>query len=95
MTPGGTVSTFAYGVGSPQGLAFDAAGNLYTAGSLYAASGTLSKISTTVTVPFAVGGTAVAGTDYTAFTSRTLTFPAGQTTETITGKLLDKGGRVR
>ena len=39
IDPNGTVSTFYKGLGSPQGLAFDANGNLYVAASLSARAG--------------------------------------------------------
>jgi hypothetical protein len=41
------------------------------------------------TIPFTLGGTAVAGTDYSGVTTSPLVIAAGQTTATITGKLLD------
>src|SRR4029077_8052260 len=43
------------------------------------------------TIPFTVGGTAVSGTNYTGVTASPLIIPAGQTTATITGTLLDDG----
>ncbi len=80
----------------PQGLAIDAAGNLYVSDSLTAnvtrfAPGsqaafmvTLDSASTTqISVNYATAdGTAVAGTDYMQ-TSGTLVFPAGVTSETV------------
>ena len=45
----------------------------------------MSQVSETVTVPFALGGTATAGTDYSGVTASPLVFPAGTTTEDITG----------
>jgi hypothetical protein len=51
----------------------------------------VTKLSSTVTVPYTLGGTAVAGTDYSGVTDGTLTFPTGQTTENITGTLIDDG----
>ena len=44
-----------------------------------------------VSVPFTLGGTAVAGTDYSGVTASPLVIPAGQTSATITGTLLDDG----
>ncbi len=88
VTPGGIIRPFAYGVRLPEGLAFDAAGNLDV---VSAEDNTISKVNTVVTVSLTVGGTAALGTDYSGVTSGTLTFPAGQTTENITGKLIDKG----
>ena len=52
----------------------------------------MSKVSETVTVPFALGGTAVSGTDYTGVTAGPLTFGIGQTTQNITGTLLSDPG---
>ncbi len=55
----------------------------------------MSEISSTVTVPFTLGGTAVSGTDYSGVTASPLTFPPGQTTENITGNLLPDPGTIR
>jgi hypothetical protein len=41
------------------------------------------------TIPFSIGGTAVAGTNYTVATPSPLVIPAGQTSAVITGNLLD------
>ena len=43
-------------------------------------------------MPFTLGGTAVAGTDYSGVTASPLTFGFGQTTQYITGTLLDDPG---
>jgi hypothetical protein len=57
---------------------------------------TLSGTSTqTVTVPFTLGGSAVAGTDFSGVTASPLTFAVGQTTQTITGTLLADPGPSR
>jgi hypothetical protein len=40
-------------------------------------------------VPFTLGGTAVAGTDFSSLSASPLVIPAGQTSATITGTLLD------
>ena len=45
-----------------------------------------------VSVPFALGGTAVSGTDYSGVTSSPLTIPAGHTSATISGTLLADPG---
>ena len=58
VTPAGVVSTFASGFDGPDGLAFDAAGNLYVAD---AGDNTVVKVSQDVAVPFTLGGTAVSG----------------------------------
>ncbi|OWK44404.1 FG-GAP-like repeat-containing protein [Fimbriiglobus ruber] len=63
-----------------------------------AADGTFSitvqslQSATDVTIPFTVGGTAVAGVDYTGLTASPLVIPAGQSSVTITGKLLSHPG---
>ena len=45
-----------------------------------------------VTVPFALGGTAVSGVAYSGVTATPLTFAVGQTTQNITGTLLSDPG---
>ncbi len=53
---------------------------------------TLSAASaSSVSVPFTLGGTAVAGTDFSGVTASPLVIPAGSTSGTITGTLLDDG----
>ncbi len=53
---------------------------------------TLSAISaSTTTIPFTLGGTAVAGINYSGVTASPLVIAAGQTTVTITGTLIDDG----
>ena len=89
VTPAGLVSTFASGFLLPEGLTFHA-GSLYVDND--AALNTVSKFSETVTVPFAVGGTAIAGTAYSGVTASPLTFGIGQTTLDITGTLLSDPG---
>ncbi|OWK39899.1 IPT/TIG domain-containing protein [Fimbriiglobus ruber] len=89
VTPGGVVSTFASGFLNAAALAFDASGNLYAADS---AAGTINQIGTAVPIPFTLGGTAVAGTDYSGVTTSPLVFAAGQTTATITGTLAPGSG---
>ncbi len=83
VTPAGVVSTFAGAIGSPLGLAF-VKGDLFVTNG---ANNAVDRISTAVTVPFTVGGTAVAGTDFTVTTASPLTFAGGTTTATITGTL--------
>jgi hypothetical protein len=52
----------------------------------------LSNASTlATTVPFTVGGTAISGTQYSGVTANPLVIPAGQTSGTITGTLIDDG----
>ncbi len=46
----------------------------------------------TVTVPFALGGTAASGVAYSDLTATPLTFAVGQTTQNITGTLLSDPG---
>jgi hypothetical protein len=88
VTPTGAVSTFASGIYGPEYVAFDPAGNLYVSSeSTPAGVVMVSKVVATVTVPYTLGGTAVASTDYSGVTNGTLTFPIGQTTENITGML--------
>jgi hypothetical protein len=53
---------------------------------------TLSAASGTATsVPFTLGGSAVAGTDYSGVTASPLVIATGQTTGTITGTIIDDG----
>jgi hypothetical protein len=53
---------------------------------------TLSAVSgVAVSVPFTLGGTAVAGIDYSGVTASPLMIAAGQTSARITGKLMDDG----
>jgi hypothetical protein len=86
---GGMPSTFASGFNGSWGLAFDSAGNLYVANE---GNNTVSVVNETVTVPFALGGTAVAGVDYSGVRSSPLKFEIGQTTVYITGTLLSDPG---
>ena len=44
-----------------------------------------------VTIPFTLGGTAIAGTDYRGVSTSPLVIAAGQTSATITGTLIDFG----
>jgi hypothetical protein len=88
VTPAGVVSTFASGFNGPYGLAVDA-GDLYVTNSN---SNTISEVSQTVTVPFALGGSAVSGVAFSGVTASPLTFGIGQTTQFITGKLLSDPG---
>ena len=55
----------------------------------------MKKISETVTVPFSLGGTALAGTAYSGVTASPLTFVIGHTTQFITGTLLSDPGPNR
>jgi len=48
-----------------------------------------------VSVPFTLGGSAIAGTDYSGITASPLTFALGQTTATITGTLSAEGRSTR
>jgi sugar lactone lactonase YvrE len=89
VTPAGVVSAFASGFNEPAGLAFDASGNLYVANF---GGSTVSEVSDSVTVPFTLGGTATAGTDYSGVTASPLVITTGQTTATITGTLLSDPG---
>jgi hypothetical protein len=82
-------STFASGFNGSWGLAFDSAGNLYVDNE---GNNTVSLVNETVTVPFALGGTAVAGVDYSGVTSSPLKFAIGHTTLDITGTLLSDPG---
>ncbi|HSH94641.1 MAG TPA: hypothetical protein VK968_10895, partial [Roseimicrobium sp.] len=86
VTPGGQVSTVASaGLGIPSGLVFDSTGNLCVSDPRYKG---VFKLLNAVTVPFTIGGTAVAGTDYSGVTANPLTFNFGQASATITGTLL-------
>ncbi len=88
VTPAGVVSTFATGFNNPYGLAFDGRQPLRRQRD----DDTVSKVNETVTVPFALGGTAVAGIAYSGVTPSPLTFEIGQTTLDITGTLLSDPG---
>ena len=74
VTPAGVVSTFASGFDGPDALAFDA-GNLYV---INGDNSTVSQVSETVTVPFALGGTAVSGTAFSGVTASPLMFGSGR-----------------
>ncbi len=52
----------------------------------------MSDVSETVTVPFTLGGTAVSGTAFSGVSAGPLVFPAGTTTEYLTGTLLSDPG---
>jgi hypothetical protein len=88
VTPAGVVSNFASGFSDPSALAFHA-GNLYVANG---GDNTVSQVSESVTVPFALGGTAVSGTVYSGVSASPLVFGIGRTTEYITGTLLPDPG---
>ncbi len=47
--------------------------------------------SSDVSIPFTLGGSAVSGTDYSGVTASPLVIPAGQTSGTITGTIIDDG----
>ena len=88
VTPAGVVTAFASsGFDIPAGLAFDA-GNLYVVNN---SNNTVSQVSETVTVPFAIGETGVSGTAF-GFTASPLTFGFGQTATTLTGTLVSDPG---
>ena len=89
VTPAGVVSTLVTGLNVPDGLAFDAAGNLYVASG---GSNTVDKVSQDVAVPFTLGGTAASGVAYSGVTPSPLLFGLGQTTMNITGTLLSDPG---
>ncbi len=89
VTPAGVVSTFATGFNQTDGLAFDAAGNLYVADN---GDGAMSEVSTAVTVPFTLGGTAVSGVDYSGVSPSPLVFAPGQNTVDVTGTLMNDPG---
>jgi sugar lactone lactonase YvrE len=91
VTPAGVVSTFAAGFNGPEGLAFNA-GNLFVGN---AGNNTISEVTETVVVPFTLGGSAVAGVDFSGVTTGPLTFGIGKTTQFITGTLLSDPGTNR
>ena len=65
------------------------------AGSLYVANdgdNTMSQVTETLAVPFALGGTAASGVAYSGVTAGLLAFGIGQTTLDITGTLLSDPG---
>ena len=82
VTPAGVVSTFAAGLDSPTGVAFDSTGNLYVANE---GSNTVSEVAEGLSVPFALVGELPA----TGITASPLLFRIGQTTEDITGTLVN------
>ena len=88
VSPAGVVSTFASAFSTPVGIALDA-GSLYVADN---GNGTLSQVTETITVPFALGGTAASGVAFSGLTSGVLAFGIGQTTQNITGTLLSDPG---
>jgi sugar lactone lactonase YvrE len=89
VTPAGIISTYASGFDEPKGLVF-VNGNLYVDNYI---SGTVSEINGSVSVPFTLGGSAVAGIDYSGVTASPLDFTTGQTTATITGNLFADPGQ--
>jgi hypothetical protein len=87
------VGIYAYGLHGPSNPAFDAAGNLFVAQQ----DGTVDELAAPpatapVTVPFTLGGTAVAGVDFSGVTASPLVIPAGQTSGAITGTLFSDPG---
>jgi sugar lactone lactonase YvrE len=91
MTPGGAVFPFASDFSNPDDLVVNG-GNLYVANY---AGGTVSKVSQSVSVPFSLGGTAVAGTDFSGVTGSPLEFGIGRTTVDISGTLLADLGAAK
>jgi hypothetical protein len=64
---------------------------LESAGTFAVAVTLSAPLATPTMVPFTLGGSAVAGTDYSGVTASPLSIPAGQTGVNITGTLLDDG----
>ncbi len=62
-----------------------------TAGTFSIAVNLSTAATANVSIPFALGGTAISGTDYTVATTSPILIPAGQTSATITGTLIDFG----
>ncbi len=73
----------------PPSVTFATAAETLSAGAgTFSVNVNLSKVSNaTTTIPFTLGGTAVAGADYGNVTASPLVIPAGQTSGTITGTL--------
>lgn len=88
VTPTGVVSTFVGGFQGATGVAFNS-GRMYVTDNV---NNTLDQVTQTLSVPFALGGTAVAGVAYRGVTAGVLTFGIGQTTQVITGTLLSDPG---
>jgi len=89
VTPaGGTANAIANVFADPTGLAFDSLGNLYLADVGYSSGPILYKVPAYGSVTFTLGGSAVAGANYSGVTASPLVFPAGVTTAFITGTLL-------
>ncbi len=76
VTPAGVVSSFASGFDQPTGLAL-VDGRLYVND---AGTNTMSLVTQTLAVPFALGDTAAEGAAYSGVTAGLLTFGIGQTT---------------
>ena len=93
VTPAGVVNPYATGAGSPAGVAVDASGDLFV---VQGGSGSVEKfVSGSVSVPFTLGGTAKAGTDYSGVTASPLLIPDGRSSGVITGTLLPDPARAR
>jgi hypothetical protein len=90
VTPAGTVSTYATGGGLSilNQVTVDAAGDVYVSNN----SLRVNKVTGNISVPFTLGGTAMAGTHYSGVTASPLFIQAGQTGGTITGTLIPVPG---
>ena len=91
VSPAGTVRPVASGLSGPIYMGFDRAGNLYAT----AGGAGVYELGPSLSVPFTLGGTAVAGTDYSGIAASPLVFPIGQTTADITGSLSPQAGANR
>jgi sugar lactone lactonase YvrE len=84
VTPAGVVNIFASGLSAPDGLALDSHGNLYIAN---AGNNSVSQVAGGFTVPFTLSGIGLGAV--VGVTASPLAFRIGQTTQDITGTLVN------
>ena len=84
VTPAGVASIYVSGLDDPTGLAFDSTGNLYVANE---GNNTVSVVAEGLSVPFTLAGSGIGA--IAGVTASPLLFRIGQTTEDITGTLVN------